>query len=98
MTDQKITIVAKILTKAEQRDFVKDELLKLVAHTKVEEGCIEYSLNQDNENSNLFFVYENWANREMLQKHLESVHFTKYVKTTDGATEDFIVNEMTHIA
>ena len=34
MAHQKLTIVAKILAKAEKRDFVKKELLKLIDITR----------------------------------------------------------------
>ncbi|MFK7900077.1 MAG: putative quinol monooxygenase [Cyclobacteriaceae bacterium] len=50
MADQQLTIVAKILAKEGKRELVKAELLKLIAITKQEEGCINYDLHQDNEN------------------------------------------------
>ena len=98
MSNQSITIVARILAKIEKKEFVKTELLKLADLSKSDKGCINYDLHQDNENSNLFFVYENWENPDALQKHVESTHFTEYMKATEHATEEFVVNKMTHIA
>jgi len=49
-----LTLVANIEAKAEQVEFVKSELLKLVAPTRLEAGCIQYDLHQDNSNPALF--------------------------------------------
>nr|WP_320117871.1 putative quinol monooxygenase [uncultured Marinifilum sp.] len=98
MNSQKITIVARILAKEEKGEFVKAELLKLAGLSKSDKGCVNYDLHQDKENADLFFVHENWVNRDSLQKHVESKHFANYVKVTEGAVEEFVVNEMFHIA
>ena len=98
MSSQKLTIVAKIFAKPEKRALVKSELQKLIATTRAEEGCIDYDLHQDNENENVFLFYENWENRELWQKHMNNTHIAEFQKATDGAVEDFTLNEMTHIA
>ncbi|MFZ1809024.1 MAG: putative quinol monooxygenase [Cyclobacteriaceae bacterium] len=98
MENQKLTIVARILAKGNQRELVKAELLKLIDITRNEKGCIGYDLHQDNENPNFFLFYENWQNRELWQQHMNNDHLAKYLKATEGAVEEFIVNEMTQIA
>lgn len=95
MSNQKLTIVARILVKEEKRELVKSELLKLIDVTRAEEGCINYKLHQDNDNPNFFLFYENWENRELWQKHMANVHLAEYLKATDGAVDEFIVHEMT---
>ncbi|WP_459209336.1 putative quinol monooxygenase [Aquimarina rhabdastrellae] len=97
MANQQLTIVARVLAKEEKRELVKTELLKLIAITRTEEGCINYDLHQDNENENLFLFYENWASKELWQKHMNNDHLVAYLKATDGAVEDFQLNEMTII-
>ena len=97
MSDQKLTIVARILVKEGKVDLVKSELLKLIDTTRAEKGCINYDLHQDNENPNQFLFYENWANRDLWQMHMGNAHLAKYMKATEGAVEEFIVNEMTPI-
>lgn len=74
MSNQKLTIVARILAKAKKRELVKSELLKLIDVTRTEEGCINYDLHQDNENPNFFLFYENWENRDLWQKHMGNAH------------------------
>ncbi len=95
---KKLTIVARILAKPEKRDFVKSELLKLIAVTRAEEGCINYDLHQDNENENLFLFHENWESYELWQQHMGNAHLAAYVKATEGAVDEFIVHQMTQIA
>ena len=98
MSNKKLTIIARILAKEEKRELVKSELLKLIDITRAEEGCISYDLHQDNENPNLFLFYENWTNRDLWQKHMNNPHLAEYLKATEGAVEEFILNEMTKIA
>ena len=97
MSKQQLTIIARILVKAEKRELVQSELLKLVEMTRAEEGCINYDLHQDNENPNLFLFYENWASRELWQKHMDTAHLAAFKAATDGAVEEIVLNEMTVI-
>lgn len=97
MATQPLTIVARILAKTESRELVKSELLKLIETTRAEEGCINYDLHQDNENPNLFLFFENWTNRDLWQTHMGNAHLAEYVKATEGAVEEFTLNEMTVI-
>ena len=97
MENQQLTIVARILAKEEKRELVKTELLKLIEITKAEKGCINYDLHQDNENPNFFLFYENWESRELWQEHMQNEHLAAYLAATDGAVEEFTVNEMSII-
>lgn len=94
---EKLTIVARILAKPEKREHVKNELLKLIDVTRAEKGCINYDLHQDNENENLFLFYENWESRALWQTHMNNKHLAEYMKATEGAVEEFELNEMTEI-
>lgn len=93
-----LTIVANITAKAEKLDLVKSELLKLVGTSRTEEGCLHYSLHQDNENPLHFMVYENWESAEFLQAHVANQPFQDYGAATDGAVEEFTINQMSVIA
>lgn len=97
MSTQKLTIVAKIVAKLDKTELVKTELIKLIAITKKEEGCINYDLHQDNENKNIFLFYENWESRELWQKHMNNTHIAAYAKATEGAVETFTLHEMTPV-
>lgn len=94
----KLTIVANILAKADRVELVKAELLKLIDITRAEEGCINYDLHQDNTNPAHFIFYENWESRELWLAHMENQHLKEYMAATEGAVEQFTLNEMTQIA
>ncbi|KAB7888864.1 putative quinol monooxygenase [Poseidonibacter ostreae] len=94
----KLTIVANIIAKADKVEMVKTELLKLIDITRSEEGCINYDLHQDNENEAHFLFYENWESRELWQIHMGNKHLADYMVSTEGAVEEFILNEMSQIA
>jgi len=92
-----LTIVANIHAKADQVDFVKAELVKLIAITLKEEGCITYDLHQDNENPAHFMFYESWETRELWQAHMGQPHLQDYMAATEGAVASFTLDEMTVI-
>ncbi len=92
-----LTIVAKIEAKSDKVELVKAELLKLIAPTRKEAGCIQYDLHQDNSNPAVFVFYENWESRELWQAHMNNDHLKAYMEATDGAAAQFILNEMSRI-
>ncbi|MEO0956785.1 MAG: putative quinol monooxygenase [Pseudomonadota bacterium] len=93
----KLTIVANIKANPDKIDLVKAELMKLIPITRAEAGCINYDLHQDNENPAHFMFYENWESRELWQTHMSAPHLAAYMDATDGAVEEFTLNEMTVI-
>ena len=90
-----LTIVATIKAKPEHAEQIKSELLKLTAASQTDQGCIQYTLHQDNANSHVFIVYEIWENKERLQEHVQSAHFQDYVKVSEGMVDEFVITEMT---
>lgn len=94
---KKLTVVARVEADEEQIALVKSELLKLVEPTRLEQGCIEYYLHQDNENPALFIVFENWETSELFEDHLTSKHISAFLETTKGAIINLTMNEMSEI-
>jgi quinol monooxygenase YgiN len=93
----KLTIVARIKADPDRIDLVKTELEKLIAPSRRDAGCLQYDLHQDNEDPSLFLFYENWESRELWQAHMNTRHLKDYKAATEGAVEEFTLNEMTHI-
>ncbi|MHA7944202.1 putative quinol monooxygenase [Formosa sp. 3Alg 14/1] len=93
-----LTIVATIVAKIEHTEFVKAALLKLVEASLNDTGCINYNLLQDNTDLNNFVVYENWANEEALNGHLNTPHFTAFTEATEGKLNAFTVKKMTMLS
>ena len=93
----KLTVIANIKAHTDKIDLVKTELRKLIDVTRVEKGCINYDLHQDNENLAHFLFYENWETRDLWQTHMNNQHLADYLTATEGAVEEFTLNEMTMI-
>lgn len=93
----KLTVVATVVAKADCIEAVKAELLKLIEPTRKEDGCIEYTLHQDNENSAVFVFYETWESRACLENHMNSEHFKSYVTVVGSLIEKKVVHKMTRI-
>jgi quinol monooxygenase YgiN len=74
-----IKVVAKNFA---QEDKVKEiiELCKeLVEMTRKEKGCIKYEMYQDEQDATILTMIEEWENRQALDDHLKSGHFTRIV-------------------
>ncbi len=93
-----LTIVANIKAKPDQIELVKNELQKLIDVTRLEDGCLQYDMHQDNENPAHFMFFEIWVSRELWQNHMAAKHLQDYRDATDGAIEEFTLNEMTKVA
>jgi len=92
-----VTVVAKVTAKKGFVESVRCELLKLIAPTRAEEGCLEYRLHQDQADPAVFIFYENWQSEACLARHMESDHFKNYLCAVDGRLEEKIVHRMTMI-
>jgi quinol monooxygenase YgiN len=93
----KLTVVAKITAHEDSVDSVKTELLKLITPTRKEEGCIEYSLHQDNADPTVFIFYETWENAACLDRHMNSEHFREFVAAVGSLLADKVIHLMTRI-
>lgn len=92
-----VTVVAKLVVREGAVDLVKAELLKLIAPTRQEEGCIEYRLHQDNTDPSLFIFYENWKNMACLERHMSAPHFISYIAAVEGSIKEKVVHKMTQV-
>lgn len=92
-----VTVVARITAKDDAVEAVRVELLKMITPTRLEEGCIEYRLHQDNDNPACFVFYENWRDRGCLERHMNSEHFKAYVTAVGELIADKVVQLMTEL-
>jgi quinol monooxygenase YgiN len=93
----KLVVVAKVVAKKEFLESVKSALLKLIVPTRQEDGCIDYTLHQDNEDPLVFIFYETWKNLACLDYHLQSDHYRAHAKAVHGMIDDKDVHKMTRI-
>ncbi|WP_298396587.1 putative quinol monooxygenase [Flavobacterium sp.] len=65
----KINITVLLKSKIETADKLNALLEGLVEKSRKEEGCIQYDLHQDVENSNVFILHEVWQNKAIFDLH-----------------------------
>ena len=93
----KLTVVAKVVAKIDAVAAIKAEVLKLIAPTRQEEGCIEYRLHQDSSDPAVFIFYENWESMSHLERHMNSRHYKEYIAAVEGLITDKVVHKMIEI-
>lgn len=93
----KITIVAKIVANRDAVATVKPELVKLIAPTRSEAGCLEYRFHQDTEDPCVFIFYENWEDLASLERHMNSAHFRHYLAAVEGKIAAKVVHKLTEL-
>jgi quinol monooxygenase YgiN len=93
----KLTVVAKVVAKNEAIEIVKSELLKLIEPTRKEDGCIDYTLHQDNDNPAVFIFYETWQSLAHLEKHISTSHYNYYANAVASLIAEKVVHKMTKI-
>ncbi len=90
-----LIVFAKVVAKADQRDFVAAQLSQLVLPTQQEAGCLQYHLHQDNSDDAIFMFHEIWRSKDDLNIHMNSAHFVACMSAIQDAILSVNINEMT---
>src|SRR5438046_9572794 len=88
MTDQIITVIARIKAKPGLEDTVRQELFKLLAPTRSEKGCINYDMHQSCDDASLFRFHENWSSDEDLPSDLPAPHVKSVFEKSQNLLAD----------
>ena len=83
----RLTIIAKLKAKSGAEEQLFEECRKLVGPTLAEEGCINYDMHRSVEDPGLIMFYENWTNRPLWERHMESPHLQEFSANTDDIVE-----------
>jgi quinol monooxygenase YgiN len=75
-----LTLIARMRAKSGQEARLRAELLRLVAPTRAEPGCIGYDLHQSQNDPALFLFYETWKSQADLDAHFETPHLKALAK------------------
>lgn len=74
MAGSTIRVVARIVARKENADQVGEILAGLVAPTRAEDGCIDYTLLRNRADRTDFTFVEEWASDAALEAHLKRPH------------------------
>lgn len=96
MTKQ-LTLIARLTARPETSEDLGNGLRQLIAPTLSEEGAIGYVLHRDNDDANVWVLYETWRSRADLDAHFEQpyTHFEQpYTKAMMARLPDLLASEM----
>ncbi len=79
-----LTIIAKLGAVPGKEETLYEECRKLIEPTRKEDGCINYDMFRSIEEPGTFMFYENWENRPLWERHMQSPHLTEFSSKTDG--------------
>jgi quinol monooxygenase YgiN len=87
MTDDKtqdlsgaMAIAGSLRWPAELRDEMRQALLDIVARSRQDAGCIEYTWSEDLEERGVFHFFEIWADQASLDAHLAADHEAAFMR------------------
>lgn len=70
-----IIINAVLKAKSGKGELLRTELLNLVEASRVEDGCLQYTLHESVENKDTFVFYERWKDEKALVFHINTEHY-----------------------
>lgn len=74
-----VIVVAKNFIQEDKINEAIELYKELVEKTRKEQGCIKYELCQDTQNPTILTMIEEWEDRDFLEKHFKTEHFTRIV-------------------
>ena len=84
MTESKVTVIARIKARADKVQRVEEELRKLLAPTRAENGCINFDMHQGAADHSQFLFHENWTSEAALKAHFETPHIKNWLRQAEG--------------
>ncbi|MFJ8246789.1 putative quinol monooxygenase [Peribacillus asahii] len=82
-----IIINAVLKAKSGKGEMLRTELLNLVEASRVEDGCIQYTLHESVENKDTFVFYERWKDEKALAFHINTDHYKYCTQQTEQLLE-----------
>lgn len=84
MSNPTVRVVARLVALPEKVEELKAVLSGLIEPTRVEDGCIQYELYQNQADPTDFTFVEEWASSAALDTHLQSTHIQEAIQQLDG--------------
>ena len=76
-------MVARFIAKAGKETQVKQELMKLLAPTRAETGCLNYDLHESTGKAGQFLFHENKTSKDALDLHLQTPRLKNFLGQAD---------------
>lgn len=90
----RIGVIATFIAKPEFEQDVEQALRKIVAPSRIDDGCEDYALYRDQKNTQRFYILERWNDEEVLELHQKQEHFKELLAALDGKLESLDVQTL----
>lgn len=87
---QELTLIARLTAKPDKAEALGEGLAQLITPTLKEEGSIGYRLHRDNDDPNVWILYETWRSRADLDAHFAQ----PYTKAMLARFPDLLARDM----
>ena len=75
----KLTLIATLYAKPGMEGELEKRILALVAPSRAEAGCINYDLEQFDDDPKIFVLYENWRSKADLDAHFATPYLKDFL-------------------
>ena len=96
MTEQPLTVVARLKAKAERLNEVQTTLKSLIGPTREEPGCLSYVLHQGKDDPCSFLFVETWRSQADLDAHLRKPYLLALIAQSEAILSEPLDVTMWH--
>lgn len=87
-----ILIIAKATVKKDKLDEFKNIALELIKNSRLEDGCIEYVLYENNEDAYSLTFVEKWRDQEAVDQHGSTDFFKENIEKITSYSESLEIS------
>ncbi len=87
-----ILIIAKALVKNGCWNDFKKTAKELVDNSRMEKGCLEYSIYKDKDNNSTMTFVEKWKDNSSLKEHEETQFFKEKIDKLEGYSHEIEIS------
>lgn len=92
-----VGVIATFVAKPETVEQVEEALRKVVAPSRIDDGCEDYALHHDQENARCYYMLERWDDADALERHQEQEHFKELIGALEGKLESLDVKVLDNL-
>lgn len=93
-----IRLIATHTAKPQQREALLAALEKNVRESRKEPGNVSFEVFEDITTPGIFYLIEDWRNKEAIEAHRESSHFKEYMQEAQNFLEQRTAVYASHVS
>ncbi len=74
-----VTVVVRLKARSGMEALVREELHRLLAPTRAEQGCLNFDMHEAPNDPSLFMFHETWVSEGDLARHFQTPHIERWI-------------------